>query len=244
MIKKIAILSSAVLCLSLTGCGASNSDKAEEGTQESTVVEEASKAVATIKHGLWFSPSNEKYYLFYEDKNDDAHNENAGVTESLQYGMGLPFRYTLNGNDADFSFGGVDDHSPATVTFNGDNIMNVVWKNEDGAVEGQETLLYVSEMSMEEFRGWYSNKEIYDQVSKHYSKEVDAQTSKVPSYITLTSWGKEVTVSFIKSAEGMDECLATYTINRFTGKGSAKIAQEGKDDITKDIELTKEEQAK
>ena len=243
MIKKIAILSSAVLCLSLTGCGASNSDRAEEGTQESTVVEEASKAVATIKPGLWFSPSNEKYYLFYEDKNDDAHNENAGVTESLQYGMGLPFRYTLNGNDADFSFGGVDYHSPATVTFNGDNIMNVVWKNEDSAVEGQETLLYVSEMSLEEF-DFYSNKEIYDQVSKHYSNEVDAQTSKVPSYITLTSWGKEVTARFMESAEGMDECLATYTIDRFTGKGSAKIAQEGKDDITKDIELTKEEQAK
>lgn len=244
MIKKIAILSSAVLCLSLTGCGASNSDKAEEGTQESTVVEEASKAVATIKHGLWFSPSSEEYYLFYKDKNNDAHNENAGVTESLQYGMGLPFRYTLNGSDADFSFGEADNHTPASVTFSGDDMMNIVWKNEDSVARGQETLLYVSEMSLEEFHGCYSNKEIYDQVSKHYSNEVDSQTSKMPSYITLASWGREVTVRFMESAEGMDECLATYTIDRFTGKGSAKIAQEGKDDITKDIELTKEEQAK
>ena len=65
MIKKFAILSSAVVCLALTGCGSSNSNKAEEGVQESAVVEEASKAVATIQHGLWFSPSNEKYYLFY-----------------------------------------------------------------------------------------------------------------------------------------------------------------------------------
>lgn len=243
MIKKIAILSSAVLCLSLTGCGASNSDKAEEGTQESTVVEEASKAIATIKHGLWFSPSSEKYYLFYEDKNDDGHNENAGVTSNLQDGMGIPFRYTLDGNEADISFWEADNHTPATVTFDGDNTMNIVWKNGDNVAKGPETLLYVSEMSLEEF-DFYSNKEIYDQVSKHYSNEVDSQTSKVPSYITLTSWGKEVTVRFMESAEGMDECLAIYTIDRFTGKGSAKIAQEGKDDITKDIELTKEEQAK
>lgn len=247
MIKKIAILSSAVLCLSLTGCGASNSDKAEEGTQESTVVEEASKAVATIKPGLWFSPSEERYFLFYKDKsnnNPGVLNENLGVTRDLQYGMGLGFQYTLNGADADFSFGAVDEHSPASVTFDGDNVINIEWKNKDGSNESIETLVYVSEMSLEEFNGSYTNKEIYDQVSKHYGTEVNSQASAAPSYITLTNWGETVTVRFMESAEGMDECLATYTIDRFTGKGSAKIAQEGKDDITKDIELTKEEQAK
>ncbi len=163
MIKRFAILSSSVVCLALTGCGSSNSNKAEEGVQESAVVEEASKAVATIKHGLWFSPSEERYFLFYEDKsnnNSGVLNENLGVIRDLQYGIGTGFQYTLNGDDADFSFGAVDEHSPASVTFDGDNVMNIVWKNEDGFHSKPETLVYVSEKSLEEFSGFYSNREI------------------------------------------------------------------------------------
>lgn len=79
------------MCLSLTGCGTANLDKAEENVQENAAVEEASKAATTIKHGLWFSLSNEKYYLFYTSKSNNNHgvlNENLGVTRNLQYGMG------------------------------------------------------------------------------------------------------------------------------------------------------------
>ncbi len=244
MIKKFAILSSAVVCLALTGCGSSNSNKAEEGVQESAVVEEAGKAVATIKHGLWFSPSEERYFLFYEDKsnnNPGVLNENLGVTRDLQYGMGLGFQYTLNGADADFSFGAVDEHSPASVTFDGDNIINIEWKNDEGSNGSTETLIYVSEMSSKEFSGLYTNKEIYDQVFKHYGTEVNSQASAAPSYITLINWGKTVTAKFVRSTEDpdFDNVLATYTIDRFTGKGKVVISQGEKEPITKEVELKK-----
>ncbi|MGN1034394.1 MAG: hypothetical protein ACI4PK_02225 [Oscillospiraceae bacterium] len=181
------------MCLALTGCESSNSNKAEEGVQESAVIKEDSKAVATIKHGLLFNLFEERYFLFYEDKSNNNSvvlNENLGVTRDLQYGMGLGFRYTLNGADADFSFGAVDEHLSASVTFDGDNVTNIEWKNDDGSNESTETLVYVSEMSLEEFSDSYTNKEIYDQVFKHYGTEIDSQASAALSYIILTNWGQ------------------------------------------------------
>ncbi len=86
----------------------------------------------------------------------------------------------------------------------------------------------------------------YDQVSKHYGTEVNSQASAAPSYITLTTWGKTVTVKFVKFTEDpdFDYVLATYTIDKFSGKGKVVISQGEKEPITKEVELKKESQTK
>lgn len=120
-------------------------------------------------------------------------------------------------------------------------MINIVWKNEDGSHSEAETLVSIFEMSLKEF-GFYTNKEISDQISENYSTEINSQASEAPSYITLTTWGKTVTAEFVKFTEGpdFDYALATYTIDRFTGKGKIVIYQEEKESITKEVELKKQ----
>lgn len=155
--------------------------------------------------GTWLSDAGQ-YYFFDEDGA-------SGRTASLEDGTGVGFTYTLDGTQAAFSMGAVDNTSVCTVTM-GSDAATLEW--EDGTVEH---LTYVSDQGSDDFQ-FYSNQELADLAVAYYKAHNSGQEDSSLTAAAQTNDDGSVSIQVYENLGDHNSTAAWYTVDRLTGAGT------------------------
>jgi len=228
--KRNLIYAALSLCLLMAGCGGEQDTPAPTPASPSNLVavepapaeedisapvEESPAEIETpaepeppyeMASGVWLAATDVGYSNYYYF---DAQAQ-TGSYVSLEYGLGMPFSYSGDGDELVFHLEGHDAEMPATVDHVDEERFDLLW--EDSLPE---TLHFVSEGTLEDFH-FYSNNELAMLALEHYTEANGDAPSQIGS---MTNADNTVTIQLYENLGDHNSTAAWYVVDRFTATG-------------------------
>ena len=215
------------LALLLSGCGGPAAQADRPAADSPTVDAPASGSPAApessgpespapqddnpFQAGTWLSDRGQ-YYFFDPDGA-------AGRTASLEDGTGVPFSYTLEGDQAAFTLGAADAAETCTVTQGQDGVLTLQWA--DGTAE---TLTHVSPLGSDQFV-FYTNQELRQMALDYWQAHGDGDQGRQLTAACALNEDGTVTIQVYENLGDHNSTAAWYTVERTTAQGTDGAGQ-------------------
>ncbi len=223
------ILITAMLSMSLVGCGEKTSENSVKvvstqtsaETQDNTAESTANKTEAETSAQTEIAPEHDEFFtsgVWHVSTNDIPvgyyimdEGVNSGRTIDFESGKGVSFSYTIGINEAVFSFGSSDNEMLYKIV-KGDPSF-VVFELPDGS---QFKMSHDPELSPENL-DFYSNTELCDMALNYFTAHNDYTPSNAAA---LTNSDGTVTIQLYDNLGDHNSNTTWYTVDRFTASGT------------------------